>query len=426
MLRIPNTEQRIWQQYHQFALFFHFGINTFHEREWSDGSLDPTSFSPTDLNCQQWVRIARQSGAAHVILTAKHHDGFCLWPTSTTDYSVASSPWKQGAGDVVGELARACADAGIGLGLYLSPWDRHDPDWSENPALYDERYVRQLTELCTNYGPLTELWFDGAGSEQHAYDWDAIVGVVREHQPNALIFNIGDPDIRWIGNEDGLANDPVWYETDALDFSMYSDDQKHWSAGTKYCPPECDVPMRAHWFWQPDDLDSLKSVDHLMAIWYRSVGLGANLLLNVGPDRSGRIDPNDERRLLEFTAERERRFSNPIHAQIDHQGQQVIVDFGTTVSIDHIELREHLECGQRVRFHRVLEADGSVLIENVLSIGSQRIHAHRRVEARQLMIELEGEGATLDSVRAWLTGHEAPPELERQTKAKSAKFEDVT
>jgi alpha-L-fucosidase len=245
---IPTPAQLAWQREHPFALFCHFGINTFYGREWSDGTLDPAGFAPDALDGRQWVAVAKDAGAAHIILTAKHHDGFCLWPTETTDYSVRSSPWRGGEGDVVAELAEACREGGIGLGLYLSPWDRHDPDWAARPEVYDARYIAQLTELCTRYGPLVELWFDGAGSEQHPYAWDDIMAVARQHQPDAMIFNMGDPTIRWVSNEDGLASDPCWYTVSELDTSIYVDSKSGVQGGARYLPPECDVPIRRHWF----------------------------------------------------------------------------------------------------------------------------------------------------------------------------------
>jgi alpha-L-fucosidase len=296
----PTAAQLAWQET-GFALFLHFGINTFHGKEWSDGTLDPHTFNPTELDARQWVDTAVAAGAGHVILTAKHHDGFCLWPTDTTDYCVASSPWRDGNGDVVADLAEACREAGIGLGLYLSPWDRNAACY-DDPDAYDTFYLRQLTELCTRYGRLTELWFDGAGSENRQYDWDAVMAVIDKHQPDAMVFNMGRPTIRWVGNEDGLADDPCWYVTDATGTSIYDADPRSLGA-LRYLPPECDVPIRRHWFWQPDHLHTLKSREHLLAIWYRSVALGAGLLLNVPPDRRGLIDEADRTRLLEFTAE---------------------------------------------------------------------------------------------------------------------------
>ncbi|MET7307820.1 alpha-L-fucosidase [Streptomyces sp. NPDC005571] len=243
MTIIPTPGQLAWQQ-DGFGLFLHFGINTFNNKEWSDGTLDPATFDPTDLDAGQWVDTAVAAGAKYVVLTAKHHDGFCLWPTGTTDYSVAASPWRGGRGDVVAELSRACRKAGIGLGLYLSPWDRN-ADCYDDPEAYDAFYLRQLTELCTNYGPLYELWFDGAGSEGRAYDWDAIMAVIDEHQPQAMVFNLGRPTIRWVGNEDGLASDSCRYVTDSTDISLYDDGPAALDT-TRYLPPECDVPIRAN------------------------------------------------------------------------------------------------------------------------------------------------------------------------------------
>ena len=305
---VPTPSQLAWQEA-GFGLFLHFGINTFHGAEWSDGTLDPAGFDPAALDTAQWVDTAVRAGARYVVLTAKHHDGFCLWPTDTTDYSVRSSPWRGGRGDVVGELAEACRAAGIGLGLYLSPWDRNAPCY-QDPAAYDALYQRQLTELCTRYGPLYELWFDGAGSEDRAYDWDAVMALIDRHQPDAMVFNMGRPTIRWIGNEDGLAEDPCHYTVDSRRISIYAGADARLDQA-RYLPPECDVPIRGNWFWQPDDLHTLKTRDHLLALWYRSVGLGAGLLLNVPPDRNGRIDDHDRARLHEFSDELARRFRTP-------------------------------------------------------------------------------------------------------------------
>ena len=205
----PTAGQLRWQEL-QFGMFCHFGINTFFGMEWSDGSLDPAGFAPGRLDARQWVETARAAGMRYLILTAKHHDGFCLWPTETTDYSVRASPYRGGNGDVVGEVAAACHELGIPFGLYLSPWDRHEPCYVD-AAAYDRFYIRQLTELCTRYGPLAELWFDGAGSAGRTYDWDAIMGVVDRYQPDAVIFNMGRPTIRWVGNEDGLAAESTYY-----------------------------------------------------------------------------------------------------------------------------------------------------------------------------------------------------------------------
>ncbi|MEY9942755.1 alpha-L-fucosidase [Streptacidiphilus sp. MAP5-3] len=420
MTAVPSPQQLAWQQA-GFALFLHFGINTFHGKEWSDGTLDPVSFDPSELDARQWAQTAKDAGASHVVLTAKHHDGFCLWPTATTTYSVASSPWRGGHGDVVRELAEACREAGIGLGLYLSPWDRNAAS-SPDPEAYDAFYVQQLTELCTRYGPLAELWFDGAGSQGRAYDWDAIMAVVDEHQPDAMVFNMGRPTVRWVGNEDGLAEDPCWYVTDSVGVSIY--DQDATPLGTsRYLPPECDVAIRRHWFWQPDDLHTLKSREHLLAIWYRSVGLGAGLLLNVPPDRRGQIDPADQARLLEFTDEVARRFANPVRGHLTAQGGSVHVGFDEPVMLDHLELIEDLTDGQHITRHRIL-ANGLHEIAAGQSVGIRRVHAFPETSVSHLRIELTGRHGALLAVVGHRTGHTSAPALEEQQAFMSDKIDD--
>lgn len=408
MTTIPTPEQLAWQEA-GFGMFLHFGVNTFHGREWSDGTLDPATFDPSALDAAQWVDVAQRAGARYLVLTAKHHDGFCLWPTRTTAYSVASAPWRDGRGDVVGELADACRAARMPLGLYLSPWDRNAACYPD-PAAYDAFYLAQLTELCTRYGPLYELWFDGAGSEGRAYDWDAIMGVVGRHQPGAMVFNMGRPTIRWVGNEDGLAADPCHYAVDRLGRSMFTADHDTLD-GARYLPPECDVPIRANWFWQPDDGGTRKSAEHLLAIWYRSVGLGAGLLLNVPPDRRGLLDDADTARLLEVTAELRRRFAEPVPARLTHEPGRVTADFPTEVELDHVELREDLTAGQRVGAHRLHHGD--TLVASGHTVGVRRWHAFPTIRTRRLTVTLDDPRARLTALTAYRTGHEAPPALSK-------------
>lgn len=383
MTAIPTAGQLAWQRA-RFGVFCHFGINTFYGKEWSDGSLDPAGFDPTELDPRQWAHTAAAAGARYLVLTAKHHDGFCLWPTDTTDYSVRSSPFD---GDVVELTAQACRDAGIGLGLYLSPWDRNAACYPD-PAAYNDFYRRQLTELCTRYGPLFEIWFDGAGSQGRAYDWDRIMAVVDEHQPDTMVFNMGRPTIRWVGNEDGLASDPCRYVVDG-----------------RYLPPECDVPIRAHWFWQPDDIHTLKSREHLLAIYYRSIGLGAGLLLNVPPDRRGLLDHADVARVREVSAEVFRRFGNPTEAVPDGS----VYRFAERTAFDHITLCEDLTSGQHITEHRIF-ADRE-LVASGGTVGNRRIHVTGHHEAAELRIEANGP---IGSVGAHLTGITEAPRLETQ------------
>ncbi|ATG53248.1 alpha-L-fucosidase [Brachybacterium vulturis] len=402
----PTPQQLAWQKA-GLGMFFHFGVNTFAGKEWSDGTIPASAFAPTALDADEWVRLARDLGAAHVVLTAKHHDGFCLWPTETTDYSVASSPWKDGRGDVVREVADAARRYGLRLGLYLSPWDRHEPTYAD-PAAYDEFYLRQLRELCTNYGGLVEVWFDGAGSAGRTYDWGAIGAVLDELQPDAMVFNMGPATIRWIGNEDGLAADPCEYVTRSTDLNNYDEDVIGLTEA-QYLPPECDVSLHRGWFWQEDE--GPKSLEHLLAIHDRSLGLGANLLLNVPPNRQGRIDAADIARLEEFRAALDARFGAPIPAELTPQGDAVGAELPAGTRWDHFEIREDVTAGQRVRGHRVLDAEGTVLAEGG-TIGVRRIHRlEEPVRTGPLRIEIDGADAVIEAVTVHDAGDAAVPAL---------------
>lgn len=436
---VPTPGQLAWQRA-GFGMFCHFGVNTFFDKEWSDGSLPAAGFDPADLDTRQWVATAADAGMRYVVLTAKHHDGFCLWPTDTTEYSVRSAPWRSGRGDVVEELASACRDAGLGLGLYLSPWDRNAACYDE-PAAYDDFYVRQLAELCTRYGPLFEVWFDGAGSEGRVYDWDRIMAVVDEHQPEAMVFNMGRPTIRWIGNEDGLAADPCAYAY-AIDGAALEGAGEAGAAPEelRYLPPECDVPIRRNWFWQSDDLHTLKSLEHLLGIYYRSVGLGAGLLLNVPPDRRGLLDDHDRARLSDLGAEIRRRFGAGRAARLPggdaatsgssgsavSAGDEVSVhaDLGGRTALDHLVLEEDLAGGQRVTGHEV-RVDGRVVARGG-TIGVRRFHAFPEISAERLEIRLTGRGASLCAVSAHRTGATGLPALEDQPAFMAGKVDPKT
>ncbi|WP_309128801.1 alpha-L-fucosidase [Microbacterium sp.] len=387
----PSAAQLAWQRA-GLGVFFHFGLNTFAGVEWSDGTLSPEVFDPTDFDADQWVEVAAGLGAAYVVLTAKHHDGFCLWPTKTTDYSVASSPWRDGRGDVVAEVAAACRRRRVGFGVYLSPWDRYAPEYADADA-YDAVYAAQLTELMTGYGDLTEVWFDGAGSDGRVYDWPRYMRIVQQHQPDAMIFNMGAPTIRWVGNEDGLAADPVEYVTDALALNQYVTGADA-LAERIYAPPECDVSIRRGWFWHPDD--EPKSVAHLMAIHLQSIGMGAGLLLNLPPDTSGRIDPRDAERVRELRAELDRRFSAPVRADVEERSPgQWAVRLPAEVEVGQIELREALEHGQRITRHTI-EVDERAIVE-AKTVGVRRIHTIDPIALSSFRVAID-EGAQLDAV----------------------------
>lgn len=391
---VPTSAQLAWQEA-GFGVFFHFGINTFHGVEWSDGTLPAASFHPRAFDPAQWIDAARRAGAGYVVLTAKHHDGFCLWPTDTTDYSVMSSPFRR---DAVGEVARACEQAGMPLGLYVSPWDRNAKCYP-NAEAYDRFYVAQLTELCTRYGELFEIWFDGAGSEGRTYAWDDIMAVVDKHQPNAMVFNMGRPTIRWAGNEDGLAADPCRYSVGKTDVSMFTSDVQMLTTA-HYLPPECDVPIRANWFWHPDDEHTLKSREQLLDIWDNSVGLGAGLLLNLAPNRDGRLDDADCARLLEVTGEIERRFAEPVTAMLQPQGDYVTAEFPRPVTFERLELCEDLIHGQLIERHEVIAGDA--VVASGQTVGIRRWHQIAPVTGDRLTIRVAGgQGARLRTVKAF-------------------------
>ncbi|SFE59249.1 alpha-L-fucosidase [Paenibacillus catalpae] len=391
VLATPSEQQLRWQDM-ELGMFFHFGMNTFCDREWGNGMDSPELFNPTEFDALQWVRTAKKAGFSYVILTAKHHEGFCLWPTKTTDYSVKSSPWRDGQGDVVREVSEACKQEGIHFGIYLSPWDRHEPCYPDKEA-YDDFYTAQLTELLTQYGPLVEVWFDGAGSHGREYDWRRIIGLVREHQPDAIVFNMGIPNIRWVGNEEGIAPYPCWNTAEVAKFNMYINDMVTWLPETPaWVPAECDVPIRKdHWFWHPNDEQSLRSLDNLIDIYYRSVGHGCNLLLNLAPDNRGLLDELDIKRLMELTDEIKRRFSNPI-AETEGEGSTIELSFESEKEVNHVILMEAIRYGERVRNY-VLEAEQQgewVELVRGSAIGHKKIDKFETIRTKQLRLRVTG------------------------------------
>jgi alpha-L-fucosidase len=286
----PTAPQTAWQDL-EFGVIIHFSTNTFLDREWGDGTASPSVFNPTAFDPDQWMKAIRDSGAKYVVLVAKHHDGFCLWPTEQTAYSVKASPWENGNGDVVGDVARAARKYGLRFGIYLSPWDRHEPKYKDASA-YDDYYQAELTELASNYGDLVEFWLDGAGSGGHVYNFPRIIETLRTYQPNTVVFAdtglFEYGDARWVGTESGRVPYENW---NVIDRHGY----------LRWRPVEADTPLRdLHWFWHPNDEASVKGLNELLTMYDDTVGHGAQLMLGIAPDQRGRLPDSDVARLKEF------------------------------------------------------------------------------------------------------------------------------
>lgn len=327
---VPTAQQLEWQQM-EFTAFLHFGINTFTGNEWGDGKDDPNLFNPTELNCEQWIKALKDAGFKMAILTAKHHDGFCLWPTATTQYSVKNSNWRDGKGDVVKELRNACEKYGIKFGVYLSPWDRNAKSYGDSPA-YNKLYIQQLTELLTNYGEIHEIWFDGACGEgengrKQEYDWKTILQTIRDLQPQAVTAIMGD-DVRWVGNEGGLGRETEWsatviapgsYVDKKQDNKILGLDEMSKDLGSRsliekakeayWYPSEVDVSIRPGWFYHPEEDDKVRSLSNLVDIYFQSVGRNSVLLLNIPPDTRGLLHENDVKRIKELSCYLAKTFS---------------------------------------------------------------------------------------------------------------------
>lgn len=311
---LPTERQMAWQELEYFA-FIHFNMNTFTNKEWGYGDELPAQFNPTELDTRQWAKVAKESGMKGIILTAKHHDGFCLWPSAYTEHSVKNSPWREGKGDLLRELSEACQEYGLKMGVYLSPWDRNHPQYGAPE--YITYFRNQLRELLTQYGDIFEVWFDGANGgdgyygganeerrvdKKTYYDWPTTHALVRELQPNAVMFSDAGPDIRWVGNEKGYANEMTWspiYRDSVYggmpDFHRFAAGQEN---GTHWIPTETDVSIRPGWYYHPEEDNAVKSLEKLVDIYFNSVGLNSALLLNLPVDDRGLIHENDTQQLM--------------------------------------------------------------------------------------------------------------------------------
>lgn len=373
---IPSDKQYNWQKL-ETTIFFHFGINTFANVEWGSGKQSPEIFNPTNLNTDQWVKTIKDAGFKLVILTAKHHDGFCLWQTKTTNYSVANSPWKDGAGDVVENLKKSCDKYDIKFGIYLSPWDRNSPLYG-TPE-YNDFFVAQLTELLTNYGKIDEIWFDGACGEGpngkvQEYDFERYYDVINTLMPNAVVAITGE-DIRWVGNEKGLGRDTEWSVTPLqnnatavgkaineelgiteLSQNLGSRELISKSNKVHWWPSEVDVSIRPSWFYHPEEDSLVKSVSQLIDIYFNSVGKNSVLLLNIPPDKTGNINKIDSITLVNFKSKLDQLFSNNLVVSTNEDKDDAIININlkdkSEVSI--IELSEDILKGQHIEAFEVL------------------------------------------------------------------------
>lgn len=452
----PSERQMAWQELEYYG-FIHFGPNTFTGSEWGDGTTDPSLFNPLALDANQWAKAFKNAGMKGLILTAKHHDGFCLWPTATTGYSVAKSPWRNGKGDLVKEVADACRAAGIKFGIYLSPWDRNHPSYGDSPA-YNEVFRNQLTELLTNYGDVFEVWFDGANGEGpngkvQQYDFESYYALIRRLQPNAVIAIMG-PDVRWVGNEAGKGRDPEWsvlpvevasrrkiasdsqqnvqqdmfVPKDARGNDLGSREKLKGTTGIIWYPSEVDTSVRPGWFYHASQDDKVKSPQHLEDIYYSSIGMNSTLLLNIPPDRRGLIHENDIDNLMAFRRRIDSTFAVNLaeKAKVKSAGtvkghepgkitdgdkntywttngteKELYVEFRfkKPVTFDRLMLQENIRNGQRIEAFQleVYQNRRWVKIAEAQTVGYKRL--------------LRFEPVTSAKVRVKFTAFRAAPEL---------------
>ena len=439
ILPVPEPKQVEWQQIETYA-FIHFGLNTFNDREWGYGDTDPKTFNPTNLDCEQWAQTLVKAGMKGVILTAKHHDGFCLWPFEGTDYSVKNSPWKNGQGNVVKELSEACKKYGLKFAVYLSPWDRHQANYGTPEYL--PYFYAQLHDLLTNYGPVFEVWFDGANGgdgwyggakdirtidRKNYYNYPRIYEMLDSIQPQAIIFSDGGPGCRWVGNEKGFAGATNWSflrkgEVHPGYDKNYELQYGH-PDGNQWVPAECDVSIRPGWFYHPEEDDRVKSPDQLVDLYYRSVGHNATLLLNFPVDRRGLIHPVDSANAVRFHEMIQQQLKTNLVAGMtpkvsNERGGDFVASaltddnfdtywatedgvttadiefsFDTPTRMNRMMLQEYIPLGQRVKAFVVEYLDKDIwlpvkLNEETTTIGYKRLLRFETVETKGIRIRI--------------------------------------
>lgn len=433
----PSPRQLAWHRLETYG-FLHFTVNTFTGREWGLGDEDPKIFNPTDFDADQIVTACKAGGLKQVILTAKHHDGFCLWPSRYTEHCIRNSPFQNGQGDIVRDISRACARQGVKFGVYLSPWDRNHAEYGR-PA-YVDYYFNQLRELLTGYGKLYDIWFDGANGddgyyggarETHRidaatyYQWDRVRQTVRDLQPDAVMFADAHMDVRWVGNEKGVAGDPCWPTVDDTPFTPQKGNQGV-RGGSIWNPAETDVSIRPGWFWHASEDDQVRSPANLLDLYLSSVGRGSTLLLNVPPDSRGRIGDTDARSLAAFRAILDKTYANNLAKgatvtassafstafaparlglgkggwaarETDRDGAWLRLDLPKVQRFDLIRLREDLPYGVRVDDYEIDVWQGKAwqTIAKHSCIGPQRlIRLERPVTARKVRLRITKAAAS--------------------------------
>ena len=417
---LPTPHQVAWQEMETYA-FIHYGLNTYTDKEWGYGDADPKVFNPQKLDCEQWVRVLQQGGMKGVILTAKHHDGFCLWPTKYTDYNITATPFRGGKGDLVRELSEACKKYGMKFGLYLSPWDRHQATYG-TPA-YVEYYNHQLEELLTQYGPLFEIWFDGAnggdgwygGANEKRqidrttyYNFPVLNAKVYRYQPQAIIFSDGGPGCRWVGNENGFAGETNWAFLRGKEvypgYPKYQELPHGHADGYQWTAAECDVSIRPGWFYHDQENDKVKTPEELREIYYKSVGRNATMLLNVPVNKEGLISAVDSAHLVQFAQLIREDFKNNLlegrqpkkkdFVEAGNPCQELVYKLRGKQTVNCIMLGEDIATGQRVKSFRVeYKTKGGWMPidcqEEMTTIGYKRILRFPAVQTKQIRVVLQ-------------------------------------
>ena len=423
---MPTKQQLQWHDM-EFYLFIHFGPNTFTDKEWGHGDEPEDLFNPTRLDCKQWCRIARAAGAKGIIITAKHHDGFCLWPSKYSNHTVRESKWKNGKGDVLKELSSACKEFGLKFGVYISPWDRNHPKYGT--PQYNDVFVNMMKEIIANYGPVRELWWDGANGEgpngkRQVYDWDRFKKTMQAISPNTVIFSDIGPHIRWVGNEKGIAGKTNWNLLDTAGFTPGEGGpptdtlNKGNVNGKIWIPAECDVSIRPGWFFHENENEKVKTPEQLFELYLKSVGRGANFLLNVPPDRRGLIHSNDSSSLIRFKMIWELNFrknlvknakaesfygpsisdkqffadgnNTTFENPVDYKNSVYSITFKKPQKINCIILQEAIQNGQQIKSFeiRIVKGDTSLKTISGTTVGRKRILTFPRLEATGFSIRI--------------------------------------